>query len=89
MTSISFDPTVNSATNVSASSKSEARGNTDIIKTSNNLYSDKVETGSSQDSCDMEIDGDFRKAKGDVNGKEFSYEMKTGITWGLGNIKKI
>lgn len=89
MTSISFDPKVNNTTSVSTSSKAENRGNTDIIKTSNSLYSDKVETGSSQDSCDMEIDGDFRKAKGEVNGKEFSYEMKTGLTWGLGNIKKI
>ena len=47
MTSISFDPKVNNTTSVSTSSKAENRGDTDIIKTSNNLYSDKVETGSS------------------------------------------
>lgn len=89
MTTISFDPKINNSTTVSTSSKVENGSSKDIMQTSGTLYSDKVEMGSSQDSCDMEIDGDFRKSKGDVNGKEFSYEMKTGFTWGLGNIKKI
>lgn len=89
MTTVSFDPKVSTTSAVSTSSKSENAENNDIIQTSGTLCSDKVEKNSSQDSCDMEIDGDYRKAKGDVNGQEFSYEMKTGFTWGLGNIKDI